>query len=129
MEKKSTLSTYRKHKTEICEEVMYDNTFSSTLLFRARTNCLQLNWRKRFEGESDLCQLCQEGEVEDQEHFLKDCGGLRHVRNRHCVTEDVTLESMLLFGERRRGDVEQRKQHLLDMWKEREKILQNEQRN
>ena len=53
------------------------------------------------------------------------------MRNRHCVTEDVTLESVLLFGERRREDVEQRKQYLLDIWKEREKILPDdyEQRN
>ena len=110
MEKKSTLSTYRKYKTEICKEVMYDHTFSSTQLFRARANCLQLNWRNRFTGGRDLCQLCPEGEVEDQEHFLKDCGGLRYVRNRHCVTEDVALESVLLFGERRKYFEDHRKQ-------------------
>ena len=60
--------------------------------------------------------------MEDQEHSLKDCRGLRHVRNWHCVTEDVTLKSVLLFGERRREDVEQRMQYLLDIWKERKKI-------
>ena len=47
--------------------------------------------------------------VSDKEHFLKDCRGLRHMRNWQCVMEDVALESVLLSGERRKGDVEQRK--------------------
>ena len=62
--------------------------------------------------------------MEDQEHFLKDCTGLRQVRNLDYVTEDVGLESVFfLFDGKRKEDAEQRKRYLLDIWKEREKIL------
>ena len=68
-----------------------------------------------MKGGSDLCQLCPEGEVEDQEHFMKDCQGLRHMRNGHCVTEDV-----LQFGERREEDVKLRMEYLLDVLKKKD---------
>ena len=102
MEEKSTLVIYRSGKESITEEKVYDNTFGSTLLFRARTNCLQLNWRKRFVGEIDTCQLCMEGEVESLEHFLRKFSGLRHIRNRHGISEEVELGELLMFGERER---------------------------
>lgn len=46
MEKKLTLSIYRRNKKSISEEMIYDNSYKSKLMFRCRTNCLQLNWRK-----------------------------------------------------------------------------------
>ena len=55
MESKSTLETYRKYKLQM-EELDYDKGMESVIWFRARTNCLELNGRKRAgtEGRSHL---------------------------------------------------------------------------
>ena len=44
---KSSLNIYRRFKTDICEEDIYDNRPSSRILNKARTNTLQLNDRNR----------------------------------------------------------------------------------
>ena len=105
MEEKSTLVICRSCKKSTTEEKIYDNTFGSILLFRARTNCRQLNWRKRFVGEINTCQVCMEGEVEPQEYFLRKCSELRHIRNHHGILKDVELGELLLFGERKDIDI------------------------
>ena len=73
-------------------------------------------------GEIDTCQLCMEGEVESQEHFFRKCNGLRHMSNRHGISEEVELEELLLFGDREDKDKERVKKYILDIWKEREKL-------
>ena len=52
---KSTLSTYRKWKPEIREELFYDNTQASVTFFAARANCLRLNDRRRHSGGGVRC--------------------------------------------------------------------------
>ncbi|MPC54491.1 hypothetical protein E2C01_048410 [Portunus trituberculatus] len=85
------------NKKEIKEENIYDNTFKSKLLFRCRTNSLQLNWRKRFSGGEEKCDICQEGESETLQHFLLHCQGLKDIHSRYAITEDTILE-VLLFN-------------------------------
>ena len=58
MQTKRSLSIYRKYKKEIKDEKIYDNTISSELLFRVRSNTLALNIDKRHKGESTKCELC-----------------------------------------------------------------------
>lgn len=45
---KLSLEIYRKWKVDIEEEKVYDNSPSSVTLFKARSNALQLNDRKRY---------------------------------------------------------------------------------
>ena len=53
IQNKSTLSLYRRFKTEIKEEKIYDNRYSYRLLFCARSNTLDVNdgsWNRGNEG-------------------------------------------------------------------------------
>ena len=56
---KSTLSIYKSCKNKMKEEKFYDNTLESVLLFKARANCLKLEWRSRFWGGDTVCKTCQ----------------------------------------------------------------------
>ena len=47
IESKSSLNIYRRFKTDIFEEDIYDNIPSSRILNKARTNTLQLNDRNK----------------------------------------------------------------------------------
>ena len=71
MESKESLALYRSWKSEIKEEEVYDNTFSSILLFRARTNTLGLNKKNRHQGGNVNCPFC--GVEEDANHFILHC--------------------------------------------------------
>ena len=55
---KLTLSIYRKWKAEIKEKQVYDNTSSSIMWHRARSNCLNLENRKRHQGVEITCKIC-----------------------------------------------------------------------
>lgn len=45
----------------------YGNGIDSTILFKTRTNALNLNWKKIFKNEKITCPLCQ-----NEEETLKD---------------------------------------------------------
>lgn len=47
IESKSVLYIYKHWKEEIKEAQFYDNRSSSTIMYKARTNCLPLHYRKR----------------------------------------------------------------------------------
>ena len=120
MERKSTMEIYRRYKDKI-KENWYDNSFASRLLFRARSNSLQLNWRGRFGGGDETCQLCGEGVIEDQEHFLKRCEGLKHLREVWGIADDVEMKKLLLFEEHTEREVDQLKRYLDSIWRKRER--------
>ena len=44
---KSSLNRYRKYKTKIKQEDIYDNRYESVLLFKLRTGTLELNSEKK----------------------------------------------------------------------------------
>ena len=131
LDKKVTLEMYRNYKREMREEGIYDNRFSSKLLFKARTDCLDLNEGPR--SRSDInprrdisCTLCG-AERENQEHFILNCRKLKHKRNNKLieekkgVTDKETLGNLLFIynGE----DLEDLKEMLQGMWSERSRQL------
>ena len=116
MEGKSTLTMYFMNKKEIKEENIYDNTFKSKLLFRCRTNSLLLNWRKRFSGGEEKCDICQQGESETLQHFLLHCEGLKDIRRKYTITENTTLEKVLLFQPTSEEDIEKYSLYVEELW-------------
>ena len=93
---KSTLSIYRQKKA-ICREQIYDNSYPSALLFRARAGSLETNKRlAKFRPLTETCDLCGEG-VEDVVHVLCGCEALAEYR---MGREETTVEEWLgLAGE------------------------------
>ena len=79
VEEKETLRIYRS-KNQIGEENIYTNSFGSMIMFRCRTNTLRLNWRNRFQGGQVECELCEHGREETLSHFIRECAGLKQVR-------------------------------------------------
>ena len=123
MEGKSTLNMYFMNKKEIKEENIYDNTFKSRLLFRCRTNSLQLNWRKRFNGGEEKCEVCLQGESETLQHFLLYCEGLKDIRTKYTITTDTTLEKVLLFNPESEEEIEKYSLYVDELWKERKRKI------
>ena len=119
LEQKSTLSLYRNLKNTIKEENFYDNTFGSVLLFRARTNCLKLDWRRRFEGGEVGCKLCGADE-ETTEHFILECRRLRVIREEFGMI-DMDIGGILGFDQNE--DMDKTKRFLNKIWIERKNIL------
>ena len=96
----------------------YDNRFESVLLFRARSNTLQLGDRNRFSGGEVRCELCRL-EREDLGHFILRCPEMLGVRRRDLLEEiggEEEREQLgkLLFMESR---IEEVKKMLGDMWR------------
>ena len=114
--RKSTLSIYTLNKTTIKEEIMYDNSFESTLLFRCRSNTIKLNWRNRFEGGDIQCRACNSGEEETLEHFLIRCEGLSNVRRRYGVQER-DIADLLGFNDAMTPEIV--KNMIGELWRER----------
>ena len=130
IKKKTTLTYYRKFKTDIKgEENLYGNNQESMILFRARTNTLDLQWRKKFTNETIICQLCKE-EEETLEHFLLDCKQLNYIRS-ECLllmrpqpeNKDEIIRKLLLFEAENVGNIEKYKKILYKLWKVRKEIL------
>ena len=72
---KNSLGRYRKYKTKIKQENIYDNRYESVLLFKLRTGTLELNIEKRHKGEDTTCDLCK-AEEETDIHFILECNRL-----------------------------------------------------
>ena len=127
VESKSSLNIYRQWKKVIKEEV-YDNTYASVLLFKARTGTLNVNKQKRHWGGSTSCHFCENTE-EDLKHFLLMCPG--YERERKEVIElqqpyeenEVEVIGKFLFVE---DNIEQKKEVLYRMWKRREEKIKIE---
>ncbi len=120
LREKSLLELYRQYKHVITEEELYDNTYKSVLIYRARTNTLKLNWRNRFTGGDESCELCRSGAEENLQHFIKECCALTSVRGQSEV-EEISLSKLLLFEE---NDIntEKYKEFIYCLWNQRKKI-------
>ena len=72
-------------KKEIKEEVvgLYDNTYSSVILFGARSNTLNLNTENRHRGGNTTCNFCRDVE-ENLVYFMMLCPEFREIRQK-CV--------------------------------------------
>ena len=75
IESKPSLKWYKKDKPS--GEKCYDGSWESKLLFKARTNSLEVNERmNRWRGEREACEKCSredEETVETLEHVIKEC--------------------------------------------------------
>ena len=65
---------YKKFKGSVGRSFGYDNRFESDLLFKARSNTLDLNNFRRHTGGVMVCDLCG-ADREDLEHFIFSCPG------------------------------------------------------
>jgi len=77
---KSSLKYYREGEFGGWSGI-YDGTFGSDLLFRARVGALETRRRMRWLGGTTECGICGEG-VEDLEHVMLKCEGLKEERQR-----------------------------------------------
>ena len=128
---KSSIGMYRSFKGKLREADCYGNTEASKILFRARTNSMELNDKYRHDkGEirrSTTCRICKV-EMEDLTHFILRCEGLERrrteiVRELEGRCERETLGKMLFEGER----VVEVGEMIYEMWKERRsKIVREE---
>jgi hypothetical protein len=86
--KKSSLANYIRHKERpSLEPYLLDklNFHGSNLKFKARTNSLDLEGRKRSwsDNNTGLCKICDINEEESIDHFLFKCISLNYIRNDH----------------------------------------------
>ena len=116
MNSRTTLEIYRLGKLQIRQEKHYDNSFESCLLFRARSNSLQLGWRKRFNGEDTSCPVCNIGIEETLQHFVTGCAALEDLRIVYGVNM-CSIQQILLLETG--CEAENVKKYLGDIWKRR----------
>lgn len=123
---KKTLAIYKEWKKEIREEKIYDNRPASEILYRARSNCLPLEDRKRHQGEDIKCKICN-AEKEDMEHFILFCPEYENNRMKTTSLQKPYHENTsaivghFLFGEQ---NLELNKEILYEMWKVRNKKIE-----
>ena len=124
IEERPTLKLYRFFKREIKdEEKLFDNTFSSKILMEARSDSLELGWRKRFQGHDTLCGVCKL-EEETNYHFLCKCPKLEQKRRQiNYDNDDDLLKKLLCFNKLDEQDIDKNKRILNEMWNERKKII------
>ena len=79
MEKKSSLRYYRGGGGRKGQREIYNGSYGSDLLFRARVGALDTRRRLRWQGLGEECRLCGGG-TEDLEHVMLRCGGLEQER-------------------------------------------------
>ena len=114
-------------KKEIKQENIYDNRYSSVLLFRARANILELNDRQRHNKvhKDTSCKMCGT-EYEDLIHFMIKCKELEEERNiqlimKKKVNNDEDTVGNLLF-DIEESDFDTTKKMLQRMWNKRKII-------
>jgi hypothetical protein len=84
MQKKSTLRFYCESRQSIGGmDYLWDNSKGSALLFKSRTDTLELSSRKCSwkMSNSDLCNVCSLDEPETLEHFLLKCPCYEAIRD------------------------------------------------
>ena len=120
MNSKTSISIYKRSKSSIQEDKIYDNTPASRILFQARSNTLPLNIRKRFKQEPTGCELCPDKE-EDMEHFLLYCPAMKDIRQHSLILQqpykENNEETMQYFLFDKTKNRETNKEVLYQMWK------------
>merc|ERR1712240_564026 len=116
-------------KREIKDERIYSNDRASKLLFRARSNTIDLNTDKRHRGESELCDLCERG-TEDMKHFILECSRLEDKRDqqikiKYWKTDKNEMILDMLFD---RKETERVGKMLERMYNKRKRIIANNKR-
>ena len=83
MERKETLEWYKEKEVPKCER-WYEGSLGGDLLFRARTQCLDVNARnyRWSESRSKVCQMCDRGVDETVLHVVLECEKYNRERTR-----------------------------------------------
>ena len=91
MNTKSTLEWYREKDKPKCE-IFYDGSWGSELLFKARSQSLEVNGRTyRWSADGGrLCNVCESREVESVSHVIVECE--RYEQERRIFIEHVNKE-------------------------------------
>ena len=116
---------YKKFKGSVGRSFGYENRFESELLFKVRSNTLDLNDFKRHTGGAVVCDLCG-ADREDLGHFLFNCQKLEGIRDRMLIGriamagDSVDRIGNLLFC---KTYVEEVKMQLGRLWRERNTLL------
>ena len=123
---KTSLGIYRRKKREIKDERIYSNDRASELLFRARSNTLDLNTDKRHRGESEMCDLCERG-TEDLRHFMLECCRLEDKRDQQLMTKYWKADKEEMIGDMifDRKETERVGKMIEEMYKKRKRIIEN----
>ncbi|KAK4327080.1 hypothetical protein Pmani_002424 [Petrolisthes manimaculis] len=123
---KSTLTTYRKWKTEIKgEDRLYDNRPALIIFFKCRTNNLPLKDRNRHSGRETTCDMCG-APVEDLKHFILWCPEYQEERREETLMQQPYIEDEdrilgeLLFEEK---NLKKTKEVFYKFWRKREKKM------
>ena len=74
------------------EEEIYDNRPSSTILYKARSNTLQLNDRNRHTNKEIHCLVCDTDDKEDIYHFMLHCTAYKEQRSQSIHLQQPYLE-------------------------------------
>ena len=125
LNEKSSLRIYRMMKQGIEDEDIYDNNYESVLWFKARTNTLLLEDRKRFSGGSVICKVCS-ADMEDITHFLLECcrydiprGRMVELQKPYIENKDEILGNFLF----RKENITLKKKYISEIWKIRRKVM------
>ena len=127
IETKTSLTMYKKHKTEIKEESIYDNRLATKIWFGSRTNTLEINIENRHrENKNTKCDLCGK-EDETTIHFILECEKLEDKRNKELIrkytqTEKEDTLAKILFS---KDDTEEIKYMLENLWRKQTRIKRN----
>ena len=129
MIRKTSLGIYSRKKREIKDERIYYNNRASELLFRARSNTLDLNTDKRHRGESELCDLCERG-TENMKHFILECCRLEDMRDQQIMTKYWKADKDEMIGDMLfdRKETEKVGKMLERMYSKRKRIIANNKR-
>ena len=101
------------------EEKLYDNKPASVIMYKARTNNLNLNDRNRHKNGDTKCVMC-DCEVENLNHFILRCEGYWEERAKEPLFQQPYIEDeehligQLLFQENKRDKV---KEILYKFWR------------
>ena len=92
MESKSSLKLYKIWRQEIGgQEQVYDNREASLIMFKARSNNLNLRDRRRFNNQSTECLLCGSA-LEDLNRFILYCSAYEEERKANSVLQQPYQE-------------------------------------
>ena len=124
---KSSLKMYTQYKGNIEEVDIYDNRPSSTILFGARTNTLQLNDRNRHRNKEIHCEAC--GNLEQKEdvyHFMLHCPAYFKERStiqqlqQPYIEDKNQIPGKFLFE---KAYIDKKKEELYQLWRARQRRL------
>ena len=124
LDSKTSVKIYKNFKAQIKDDGCYDNSFSSNLLFKARSNTLKLKIINRHKKGDISCDLCGD-EKEDLVHFLLDCKELDSARNKDIIKEFYDNDKEYMIGKilHSKEEIETVKKMIESMWNHRKRII------